>query len=94
MPVVIKIIGLVNGHPSPMDDQYVRYYNPAPLQAKSGECDLYTTPDQDSAKRYPDVFAALDEWKRVDTRNPIREWDGEPNRPLTIFNIAIETVKD
>lgn len=93
MPVVIKIIGLVNGTPCPMDDQYVRYYNPAPSNAKPGQCDLFTTPDITSAKRYPDIFAAIEEWKRVDTRNPTREWDGEPNRPLTVFNILIETVE-
>lgn len=85
--VVLKLIGLAStDRPTPMDNQYVRYYNPSPTNLPAGECHLFTTPDIDNAKQYLSIQSAIKDYRRVDTRNPIRS-DGHPNRPLTAFHV-------
>lgn len=44
------------------------------------------TNDAQDAKRFPDVGAALEEWKRPSTTRPLR-LDGKPNRPLSAFTV-------
>lgn len=86
--VVIKIVGLADGAPHEFAGKYVVNYDPSPDGVPLGECVLVVDEDVQRAKRYPDAFAAGNEWKRVDTRQPIRA-DGRPNRPLTAFSVEI-----
>lgn len=47
------------------------------------------THDVTKAMRFPSVEAATECWKRQSTVTPLRS-DGQPNRPLTAYNIIIE----
>jgi hypothetical protein len=42
--------------------------------------------DPAEAMRFPDVMAAMEEWKRPSTVRPLRA-DGKPNRPLSAFTV-------
>jgi hypothetical protein len=51
------------------------------------------TDDLDRAKQFPDAAAAMAEWQRVRTVDPMRP-DGRPNRPLTALTVSIEKVAE
>ena len=91
--VIIKLVGLVVGTPTPFDGQYLTEYDPEkdgvspdglPMQAV-----IKTSPDPRRALQYTDFPHALETWKRVCQRHPVRD-DGRPNRPLTAFTVSFE----
>lgn len=84
--VVIRLLSIANGEPHPASGKYVRYYDPSPADTIIPVADLFTTDDINSAKQYPTIQDAIKEYRRIDTRNPIRP-DGQPNRPLTAFHV-------
>lgn len=84
---VLFLVGLVNGSPTPYDNSYLVRFDFEDCEA--GECNLVTTRNPAQAQRFPDALAALDEWRKIDWREPIRP-DGEFNRPLTIFTATVE----
>jgi hypothetical protein len=90
---VIQIIGLINGGGTGFDGQFVVEYDPGrdgrdPITGQPMMCHLVTTPDIDKATRYSAV-EAFELWRSVDPMLPFRA-DGQPNRPLTAFNVAIQ----
>lgn len=86
----IKIIGRVDGRPSPFDGQWVVDYDPkrpgTDPDGKPMTIHLRCSPDRAQARRFPNPVAAHDYW-----RTP----SGKPHpadRPLTAFHIMIEEV--
>lgn len=82
--VIIRLRGLANGAPHELDGQYVVRYDPCPFVEPDGQPSvlLDTTADVVKAKRYPDLTAAVREYRAV---GGIRA-DGLPDRPMTAFN--------
>lgn len=66
--------------------QYLAWYDPDLPDARQAMARFTTDPAQ--AKRFPDAAAALEEWRRVRTVDPVRA-DGQPNRPLTALTVSI-----
>jgi hypothetical protein len=54
--------------------------------AEDGAGRIMGTLDPSAALRFPDLGAALEEWKRPSTTHPLRR-DGKPNRPLSAFTV-------
>jgi len=92
-PATLEILGLVDGSPSPFDGQFLVEFDPdRPGVAPDGRpiiFHLVTTADSQEARIFADANEAHEFWRQVSKKNPIRP-DGEPNRPLTIFTVAIE----
>lgn len=51
------------------------------------------TKDLDQAMKFVDQAAGMDCWRTIPKSRPTRP-DGAPNRPLTVFTIAISPVED
>lgn len=68
---------------------YLRSYTP---DGHGGRGRIETTEHVAFAKRFDDVKAVLDEWKRPSATHPTRR-DGRPNRPLSAFTIEPTEVK-
>ena len=93
MTLVIQIVGMVNGMPTPHDGKYLREYD----ATRSGIdpdgvpwIHLVTTPDKQEAQKFDDLLSARACWMQIDLNNPVRP-DGRPNRPMTIFSITLES---
>jgi hypothetical protein len=91
VPYVILIHGLPSGDPSPYDETYLERFDFD--DCPPGECNLFTVPDPRHARRFTDLLDATGVWKTIDPRQPL-DWDGRPNRPLTIFSVTFEPVPD
>lgn len=92
-PLVMRIISLVDGTRTPFDGKFVKEYDPSrdgvdPLGAPM-IAHVVVTVDRTKAMKFKDLAEARDTWMLVDPRRPVRP-DGQPNRPLTAFNISIE----
>jgi hypothetical protein len=92
-PAVIEILGLVDGSPSPFDGEFLVEFDPdRPGIAPDGRpiiFHLVTTTDRTEARVFAEWHEAHEFWRQVSREDPIRP-DGEPNRPLTMFTVAIE----
>jgi hypothetical protein len=90
--VVLCIDGLNTGESTPFDGQYVQEYDPSKQgfdpTGRPMLCHLATTSDPNKALQFKDCVEALEAWKLVDSRNPVRA-DGQPNRPLTAFSVLV-----
>lgn len=91
--LLMKIVGFVDGRPTPFDGQYVVEYNPSregidPFGRPWG-FHLVCTADPQQARVFADLAEFKELWAAVDQRNPVR-LDGKPNRPLTAFTVATE----
>lgn len=84
----IKLVSLAIGVSSTLEGRYVEYYHPGPTAFRRWECLLRTTRHQDKAQVYATKEAALDEWNRVDPREPV-DVTGKANRPMTAWTIEI-----
>jgi hypothetical protein len=62
---------------------YLRSYDP---DGENGRGYVRMTDQLDKAKRFPDLAAVFEEWKRQSTTVPFRD-DGKPNRPLTAYTM-------
>lgn len=93
--LVMKIVGLTNGTPTPFDGQYLKEYDPSidgvDPSGKPMNAYVFTTPDPADAMQFEDATELHAVWARVDPRRPMRA-DGKPNRPLTSFTVQTETV--
>lgn len=73
-----------------MDGQWVVEYDPSrPGMSPDGIemiAHLITTPLPEQARTFATLSEALDYWRQ----SYGMRWDGEPNRPLTAFSVAIE----
>jgi hypothetical protein len=90
MTLVLTLVELASGRPSPFDGQYLKEYDPN-RDGETPDGDLLlahivTTPDIEEAMKFESMQEVHKIWTRVDDRDPIRP-DGKPNRPLTAFTI-------
>lgn len=91
MATVIKAIGYASGAPCHFAGQYLEWYDPDvsnPLNQMAG-----FTSDPAKAKRFADAGAAMAEWNRVRSVDPVRP-DGKPNKPLTAITVVLETISE
>lgn len=79
MPVLMKLAGLANGQPSPLDGQYLKSFD---FEAGNGCGEGEFTPVKALAMRFADLQEAMAYLKTTPACQPTRS-DGRPNRPLT-----------
>lgn len=84
MPYAIKLLGEAGGKRFPAP-AYVVEYDP---EAEAGLGFLRMTYYPEEAKTYDSQDAAIAEYRKVPKARPLRE-DGNPNRPLTAFDVEI-----
>lgn len=82
---VIRFVGLVNGQRSPQDGRYLKAFA---FKGPVGEMVLETVHLPGLALQFPTVLDAMEAWRSVDPREPVRA-DGRPNRPLTAFTVEV-----
>ncbi len=85
---IIRLIGTVQGVPSPFDGQCVVVYDPRPISRGEAPI-LKTTPFELLAKRFATAAAAAEYWRR--DSGVLRD-DGKPDRPLTAWTVEIVDV--
>lgn len=83
---VIKCLGIVDGRPGP-SGQYLKEYD-----NRTGES--VWTVALESAKGYETLEDAIAEYRSVHETDPVRPWDGQPNRPLTAFNVEFTPIQE
>lgn len=88
--VVLVCAGFATGNFCSAEGQYLKSYDP---EAHGGRGDAEFTTDRSRAMVFADVGEALELWKAVPKRRPLRE-DGKPNRPLTAFSMVTEAADD
>jgi hypothetical protein len=79
---IIRIVGMVNGEPTEFDSRYI-----TDVDFKNKI--IKHTGEPWKAKIFDDKPAAMEFWKTVDPDEPLRPWDGQPNRPLTCFTVEV-----
>lgn len=79
---------LVQGK-TPVLGNYLEAYD---AEAFDGRGDATFTPDVAKAMKFDSISDAVECWKRQSKKRPLRS-DGEPNRPLTAFNVTPEQIK-
>lgn len=52
------------------------------------------TPQAKLAIHFDSKEAAFTLWKSVHKQQPVRPWDGKPNRPLTAFTVTMEPYEE
>lgn len=91
MSIIIKIENNAAGFPCPFAGEYIMDYDPYfGGTTDRGKGLLGTTKDPAKAKEFDDLLVALDYWKQVSPTVPVRDLDGQPNRPLTAFTVSLE----
>jgi hypothetical protein len=83
---IVQIVGSQNGVETPFDGQFVVEWN---SNVPAGTLEMETTTDPRLARRF-ETGEAMREWREVSQIQPIRPWDGRPNRPLTALTINIQ----
>lgn len=89
MPFVLQIMD-----PGPTEGQYLERFDPeahSPIGPYPTGY-VWFTPTVERALLFDTVELALETWKRQSRSTPLRP-DGQPNRPLTAFTMAIVPVK-
>lgn len=93
MAVVVRLLGLACGDPSPVDGQWLVEYDPdRPGVSATGEptyCHVQTAPRICDAKRFADAQEMYEYVTRVKQSQPFV--NNRPNRPLLAY--TLETVK-
>jgi hypothetical protein len=82
--LVQKLRARIEG--APTSGPYLEWFS---VDANNGLGADTWTHDATKAMRFPSFEAATECWKRQSTVTPLRS-DGQPNRPLTAYNIIIE----
>jgi len=85
--VVMKCIGFAAGHECPALGQYLKSYDPDG-DALTG-LSVWTW-DVNEAIHFADAGAAFACWNQVRKSDPVRLYDGKPNKPLTAMSITVE----
>lgn len=96
MKTVMRIVGLVQGGPTPIDGMYLMEYDPGRDGTLGGQpitAHILCTQDKRKAMKFESLVELTETWKMTDPRNPVR-YDGRPNRPLTAFTIESEACED
>jgi hypothetical protein len=73
---------------APASGPYLEWFS---VDAYDGRGSDIWTHDVSKAMRFPSFEAATECWRRQSTVTPLRT-DGQPNRPLTAYNVIIEQV--
>lgn len=88
--VLMRCWGLADGRPCAVDGQWLKSFDP---DSFGGRGDAGWTSDPTKAIRFADLDEASEFWRKQSTVKPRRE-DGQPNRPLTAFNVTFDTVPE
>lgn len=83
--VVIHCLGVARGRGPGPAGQYLKAYHP-----DSGFSEW--TFDVEEALHFASEEQAIEVYRSVLPSQPVRPWDGRPNRPLTAFTVEIGTV--
>ena len=84
---VLRVVAGNGGGPDPAG----LYVVDCDVDAHFGMGEAVLTAERDKARRFSDVAAALEFWRRRSTERPTR-FDGKPNRPLTAYSIETEQI--
>ena len=82
--------GTVGVTRTPHDGRWIVAWNP---HTKAGTLELTSTDDPGKARAFW-LVDLWEEYRTVSLVEPVRPWDGEPNRPLTGINLAIEWIEE
>ena len=85
MAHVIKIVGAASGHPTGLEGQYVKSFDPEAFQ---GRGDVIATMNKNDAMHFDSFTQAHAFWNQQSKLRPLRP-DGRPNKPLTAFTVEI-----
>jgi hypothetical protein len=86
MTACVRIVGAADGVTvTPHDGRFLVAWNP---HTKAGTLELTSTADPRKAARL-ELAAILEQWRTQSRKQPLRPWDGKPNRPLTAVTIEI-----
>lgn len=92
--IVIQLVGLASGSPTPLDGQWLVEYDPTrPGTGPDGyplTAHIVTTPDRAKARRFNGFGEAHGVAYRAHGIRP----DCQPNRPLSAFHLVFEAVSD
>lgn len=92
--VGLRIVGLISGQPSPLDNQWVVEYDPtrpgADPHGRPMTAHVVCSPDPARARRFESVDDARAYWRTTSGRT---RPDGQPDRPLTAFSVLAEPVE-
>jgi hypothetical protein len=83
----IKIVSFANGKPCNEAGSYIKNFDAEAYPAR-GSVLLTWSPDE--ARLFRDQQQAYEFWQTQSKHEPIRP-DGRPNRPLTAYNVTVET---
>lgn len=86
MTVVLRIVGMPNGKPTPYDHKFLVRCN---FEAGFGTLAVDVTDKPEDAMQFPSPAEAFAYWQTQSTTEPLRP-DGLPNRPLTGVNMSLE----
>lgn len=90
MRLVIKIESNAAGVVEPRAGSYIMDFDPNfGGNQHRGRGLLLSSPDKEDAKTFRNMEEALTFWRQQSETVPLRD-DGEPNRPLTAYNISLE----
>lgn len=85
MSYVLKIWGWAGGQEPLADGQFLKAFD----EADDGSLSTVEfTANTDNAMKFESLSDAFSFWKTQSTTVPLRP-DGEPNRPLTAFNVEV-----
>lgn len=79
--ILMRCHGLANGQPGPRG-QFLKAYD-----ASTGESEW--TDEVTDARVFATKAEAMKLYRSVLPSQPVRPWDGRPNRPLTAFTVEI-----
>lgn len=83
MSFIVRILGLANGEPSPLDGMYLKAYDP---HAHGGVGLIEGTPHRRRAMEFEDLTSFHALYVQAHGTRP----DGKPNRPITAYNLQTE----
>ena len=87
MSVIVRIVGAADGSSkTPHDGRFVGAWNP---HTKAGTLELSSTSSRKRALKFPTPTEAMIVWNTVSRVQPLRPWDGKPNKPLTGVTVEI-----
>jgi hypothetical protein len=90
--MVVQLVGLYSGRPTPLDGQWLVDYDPTqPGVGPGGEpmtARLRCTPNRDEARRFATGADAL---RYVGATSGLTRPDGKPDRPITAYHLLIES---
>lgn len=93
----MRILCGAQGQPTAFDGKYLALYDPEQdgmdIHGRVMSARIEVTNRLTEAIIFPDIPALLEAWTRTSKRNPVRHYDGRPNRPLTYFTIESVEVK-